>query len=356
MKEIGPEHSMSYRQEVLVRLFNYVKSADSCFLVGAGSMGKTRLMDFLMRPEVQQEYLREKADKTIFIRMDMNRISELTEWGFYELALTTTLQTAIYNPELQGMALENIKGQLLPLLSTPNALKALRLLEFTINSICIREGFNLCFLFDEFDSAYETLPKEVFSHLRAIRDTNKNCMGYALFLRNLPECLRPPDENESFYELLSANMIGMGPYSELDTDEMVRQLEARKNFPLRFDQTRNIIYQTSGGHPGLVRAMFGLYIKHSEQDKRLQDMGWVAAQEDVKEECRKIMESLSPNEKLGLTSFVQGHPETITKQIEKLLLAKGLLRETETDLQIFSPALEYYLSYSAAEQNKNPST
>jgi hypothetical protein len=343
MREIGPEHSLNYRQEVLIQLFKFVKSADSCFLVGAGSMGKTRLMDFLMLPKVQAEYLRDKAAKTVFIRMDMNRISEFTEWGFYELALTTTLQTTLYIPELQEMALENIRLQLLPLLSSPNALKALRLLELTVNSICMREEFNLCFLFDEFDKAYEELPKEVFSHLRAIRDTNKNCMGYALFLRNLPERLRQPVENESFYELLSANMIGIGPYSELDTDEMVRQLEARKSFPLRSDQTRASIYHLSGGHPGMIRAMLGLYVEFSEMDRRLKDVEWVAGQESIKEECRKVMDSLDEDERKGLTAFVQNHPELISKPVEKLLMAKGLLHETETDLQIFSPVLKHYI-------------
>ena len=49
MKEFGSEHEVTYRQEVLKPLFDCIKSADSCYLIGAGSMGKTRLLDHMAR-------------------------------------------------------------------------------------------------------------------------------------------------------------------------------------------------------------------------------------------------------------------------------------------------------------------
>ena len=48
MKEFGDEHAVTYRHEVLKPLFECIKSADSCYLIGAGSMGKTRLLDHLV--------------------------------------------------------------------------------------------------------------------------------------------------------------------------------------------------------------------------------------------------------------------------------------------------------------------
>ena len=40
-----PSH---YREEVLKPFFKYVKSGESFYVVGAPSVGKTRLMDFIM--------------------------------------------------------------------------------------------------------------------------------------------------------------------------------------------------------------------------------------------------------------------------------------------------------------------
>lgn len=343
MLEIGPHHSFQYRQEVLTKFFGWVKSAESCHLIGASSMGKTRLMDFLMQADVQEAYLGDSAAKTLFIRIDINRISELTDWGFYELVLMTTLQTAGLHPELQALSEQYIKNLLLPLHDKPNPLKALRCLELTIGSFCVQNNFKLCFLFDEFDEAYTKLSQKVFAQLRAIRDSNKNRLCYALFLRNLPQYLRPPAENESFYELLSRNMVGIGPYTFKDTVEMIRQLEARKNHPIKLKETYELIYNMSGGHPGLVYAMFELMVKVTEQDTRLAQVNWVTHEEPIADECRKLSESLSQEERIILANVAQGNSGVIPKHVQKTLLAKGLLRLEDYDVKVFSPIFELYL-------------
>ncbi len=57
----------------------------------------------------------------------------------------------------------------------------------------------ICFLFDEFDETYETMPRDLFLQLRAVRDANKNRVSFGLFLRKQPDRLRPAIDNESFY-------------------------------------------------------------------------------------------------------------------------------------------------------------
>ncbi len=266
MLEIGPQHTLNYRHDILSPLFDYIQSTESCFLIGAGSMGKTRLLDHLMRQDVQQNYLGEQANKTLLIRMDMNRISELSEWGIYELGLTSLLQTGGLQPELEKFAKDSINDLLKPLLDRPDTLKALRYLELTIGGICRQNNFKLCFVFDEFDEAYRQLPAKVFAHLRAIRDANKNQLSYTVFLRNLPHCLRPPADHESFYELLSRNLIGIGPYNLTDANEMLRQLEARRSLFIQLPNTRENLFRVSGGHPGLLQALFGLLKETPEGD------------------------------------------------------------------------------------------
>jgi hypothetical protein len=39
MLEIGPEHTLDYRHEVLSRFFKFVQSTESFYLIGAASMG-----------------------------------------------------------------------------------------------------------------------------------------------------------------------------------------------------------------------------------------------------------------------------------------------------------------------------
>jgi len=347
MKEIGFEHDLDYRQEVIRPLFASIKSAESCYLIGAGSIGKTRILDFIMRKDVQETYLGDKAARTLVIRLDMNRIYDFTEWGFYELALSTLIQTIRQSKHigLEKLAEALTKEFLVPVLNEPlNTIKALRFLELSITHIMIQpEDFNICFVLDEFDEAYKELPPKLFAHLRGIRDTHKNRLSYALFLRNLPKLLRNPSVNESFYELLSRTRIGIGPYSEADSIAMLKQLEERKGTIISLPGTREKIFHASGGHPGLILAMFGLLTQIPEDDHHLIDFGWLAEQPNIKEECRKLFESLLVDERQQLAEFAKNRSTSIPPDIATTLFAKGILRFEERKVEIFSPIFNIYL-------------
>jgi hypothetical protein len=230
----------------------------------------------------------------------------------------------------------------IPLLEKPDALKALRFWELTVNKICLQE-FKLCFIFDEFDHVYKKLPVQVFSHLRAMRDTNKVNVCYALFLRNLPETLRPSLENESFFELISRNLIGIKPYLPRDTIDMISKLEKRRNHPIQYKSTRDKIHDLSGGHPGIIQAIFSILTEHAENDPHVFDEGWLMRQESIKDECRKLFRSLEDNEQIRITEFAQGYFSKLSASDYKILRTKGLLVANGEKIRLFSPLFDLYL-------------
>ncbi len=350
MKEFGKEHDVEYRQEVLRPLFDCIKSADSCYLIGAGSMGKTRLLDHLVRTDVQEYYLQKQAAHTLIIRLDMNRLSDYSEWEFYELMLFNIVQTVGQNsdPRLAKLSQSFLQTFLLPILEHPNnTIKALRFLELAISNLMVQENdLSICFLLDEFDEAYRHLPAKVFAHLRGIRDTHKNRLCYALLVRNLPTRLRPnlnEHEHEGFYELLSRNPITIGPYSRQDVHAMLQQLEERRAYPLT-ETTRDKIYEISGGHPGTILAMFTSLLKTTEGIPYRLDPRWLAKEENIKEECRKLLASLEPDEQMGMINFAKGNLADIPSPVLRILRAKKLLLSAEGQVpQIFSPVFAIYL-------------
>ncbi|MCS6993911.1 MAG: hypothetical protein N2117_03470 [Anaerolineales bacterium] len=347
MRELGKEHDVHYRQEVLKPLFDCIKSADSCYLIGAGSMGKTRLLDHLIRTDVQQHYLGEKAAHTLIIRLDMNRLSDYSEWEFYELMLFNIVQVSgqCSIPEIERKSAGFLQTFLLPVLDQPgNTLKALRFLELVITNLMVVDNdLSLCLLMDEFDEAYRHLPAKVFAHLRGIRDANKNRLCYALLMRNPPTYLRPNlNEHEGFYELLSRNQIAIGPYSWQDVRAMLLQLEARFEYPLN-ETAREKIYEVSGGHPGTVLALFTNMRRTVEGVAYRFDPRWLAKEETIKEECRKLLASLEPEEQAGILDFAKGNMADASPAI-KALRAKKLLIAGEGHVpQIFSPIFAAYL-------------
>ncbi|GAB4503344.1 MAG: hypothetical protein Fur0043_03360 [Anaerolineales bacterium] len=345
MKEIGPEHPLSYRKEVVRRLFGYVKSADSFFVIGGASAGKTRLLDFIMREDVQKHYLEERAQTTWLIRVDLNRHHAGADWTFYELLISSMMLGSSRYEDTQEI-FEQLANLDEKVMEGRDDLQALRFFELAVHRLCVIHDLNVCFLLDEFDGMYRTMSKEIFAQLRAVRDANKNQVCYGLFLRDLPERLRPPSDNESFYELLSHRMIGLGPLNYDDATRALRQMEERREFRLQ-PTARDVIISISGGHPGLLQALLGLHIKYSVENEQMGNWNWLIKQEFVQDECAKIWASLSPEEQSALLQAVHNAFERIPPHIFKLITAKGLLQKKDQSYKIFSPIFERYLQDKA---------
>jgi hypothetical protein len=308
-------------------------------------MGKTRLLDFLMKPEVQKHYLDDKAARHWLIRVDLNRMPvNDPSWAFYELLISSILLDLNNHEKIDNLATDIAKIDS-DIIQKRDPLLALRFFELVINKLCQVYEKQLCFLLDEFDEAYQNLPREIFLQLRAVRDANKNRISFALFLRSLPEQLRSPKDTESFYELLSRNLLGIGPYRKIDALQMIQQLEARKQHPISPEQ-REQIFQASGGHPGLMQAVLTILIEKPELFPILDspDSPQVLIQEAaVIEECRKLWDGLSEEEHHGLLACLAADDPKISPPVETLLLAKGLLQTNGRGVQFFSELFKQYV-------------
>jgi len=346
MPEKEPQHNPEYRREVLSPFFGYVKSSESCYVIGAASMGKTRLLDFLLRPDVQEFYLgKEDARKNWLIRVDLNRLPVKDEsWAFYELLLSSLLLD-IHSHE----NLAELRGEIAKLdseiIQNRDQLLALRLFELAISKLCHVHQMKLCFLFDEFDDAYKTLAPDIFRQLRAVRDANKYRVSFALFVRHLPELLRPPAENESFYELLSRNGVGLGPYNRSDALRIFEQIEARRRITLTGEQRERLL-EASGGHAGLIQGLLSAFVDKPPALPAFGQPGWIemlGRQPVVTEECRKIYDGLSDAEQAGLRAFGRGEFASIAPAIEKSLFIKGILKSENGTAGFFCRIFEQYV-------------
>lgn len=341
---------LSYRKDVVGKFFRNFESGDSFYVLGAPSMGKTRLLDFLTGDfryddkkvdgnKIKQHYLNnDLALRSWLVRVDMNRIGQEADWvfNFYELLLSTLLAVCIKENgdkeilnELNRLDSEVILDK--------DTLKAHRYFELATSKLCQMHSIKICFLFDEFDHTYKTMPSTIFSQLRATRDANKYNLSYALFLRNLPDKIRDPNDNEGFYELISDpnKSIGVGPYNKSDSFYMIQQLEKRRGVVLTPDK-REWIYKFSGGHSGLILALLSLIKDNPRTETKLTDAEWIANQEIVFEEIRKLWGGLLSEEKNGLVNIAANKADDVDYSTGKLLVAKGLVQNRSS---FFSPLI-----------------
>ena len=95
------------------------------------------------------------------------------------------------------------------------------------------------------------------------RDTRSGAFEAGLFRG--PARLRPLDQCEGFYELFSRAVLGLGPYTPADAGRIVEQLAARKRQCVPAELCARIV-GLSGGHPGLIIALFEALAEHPSHD------------------------------------------------------------------------------------------
>lgn len=355
-----------YREEILKPFFDYIKSGESFYLVGAASSGKTRFLDLVIgidpdlirqgkeydRNWVKNKYLgQEESSKFWLIRVDVNRISMESNWGFqfYELLLHSVLLAC--NQNIHTEKVDEIKAWLADLdakvITSKDELMAHRLLEMAIQRLCQIYNIKLSFLFDEFDEAYRNMPVKIFSQLRGIRDANKYQVVYVLSLRNLPEKLRPPVENESFFELFYDRMIGLGFYSKRDVYAILEKWESRIEKKLLPEQ-REWVWDYCGGHTGIARALFNILSDVYSLPVEELDANWLAKQDSIEEEFRKLWIGLTKDEQKVLEQIALGMPPKMNALLKKQLIAKSLIKPLSDHLQFFTPLFGFWLKQREA--------
>lgn len=339
MPEIGPTHPLTYRQEIAAPLFDLLASGESAAVVGPASMGKSRLLQFLLRPDVQQHYLGEAAASTWLVLVDCNRLDQVSEWGLYELLLTSLTEDT--SGRLNAVQREWLNGLRREAIMAGNALLARRHVELAAHILCREHGLRLCFIFDEFDEIYRALPAPALANLRALRDADRYSVCYVLMVRDHPGRLRPPDDIEGFYELMSRSVIGLKPYTEEDARRVIAQITERRRRVVTPSQEAAML-ALSGGHPGLLVALFDVLSNGHAAPADANLVEWALAQPQVVEECSKLWNGLAEDEQFALSRLAFGIGAAHT--VRELLALKGVIRSGDQQMfEFFSPVFRQYV-------------
>ena len=341
MPDLAHTHHFIYRSEITSPLFHLLRGGESAAIVGSASMGKSRLLLFLLRADVQQHYLGDAADHTVLLLADCNRLAEKNDWGLYELLLTALTEgVGARVPEPVRDWLNTLRREAI---TEHHALVAQRHLELATRTLCREHGLRLCFILDEFDESYRTLPAAALANLRALRDADRYQVCFVLMLRDHPGRLRPREDSEGFYELLSRSVLGLKPYSEADARQVIAQIAARRGRTWSEAEIAAML-RLAGGHPGSLVALSDV-LAHNPLPADADEEAlarWALAQSAVAEEYRKLWQGLAEDERLALSRLAQGIGASYS--VRELLALKGLIHgEGREDVVFFSPAFRQYV-------------
>jgi hypothetical protein len=331
-------------------MLRHLMRGESLTLIGVGSSGKSNVARHLARRDVREYHLGDQARSTAGVLVDFLHYTQADVVGMHS-ALVTALAEAAARADAPA-ALAGCRADLLilrrhtaeattPNLSGPCVTDALRL----VYGAGMRQIF---FLLDDFDRALQAAPAAALLSLRGFRDSHKGMLSYVAVLRREMAYVRPNIQDyEDFYELVSKPVIPVGAYDWEDAAFMMQVL-AGGSAALTPAQCDHVL-ALSGGHPGLIRHIFGA----AEAGKVKLDARDVAAQfaerADARVECDRIWESLAEDEQDAAMALAAG--DAIDPQDAGLarLLYKTLAKQQGGQSVLFSPVFNAYALSLAAE-------
>lgn len=359
---------LDFRKEEVAYVMQRWRAADSCSLIGVGSVGKSNLLQHLSNAEVQKTYMNlSGAHEFKSIIIDPNLLGPLNAsdndqvrcWAGYELMMHR-LFMAFYPFEMLSPedardffatheALQNGTNPLY-------AYMGLRYFELGLDYF-MRRGIRIVFMFDEFEEMLKQLPVKFFQTLRGLRDINKQQLSFLTFTRaplmTLVEQMDLPVlDIEPFTELFNDSIYYVGPYNDVDSRRMVESLMGRNQKPLNEPAIQFLMWAT-GGYAGLLRSGFRLLdalgpitsgaMMNDEMVRQL------AMRRPVRMECSTLWKSLTPAEHYVLKAvarLIEYNPNTETEQAVALLVQKRLLKvdKLQQTLHIEPPVFRIFVS------------
>ncbi|MBI3167462.1 MAG: winged helix-turn-helix domain-containing protein [Chloroflexi bacterium] len=329
---------LSFRSREVNGIFSCLGSGNSCQIVGIGSVGKSNLMRFLLREDIQRAKFGAEWKKYLFVYVDGNKLLENSEWGLWELMLHQILAGDTggkLNPAIYRQVDEFHRRATMP----DERHIALRYLDRAIGAALTSPESKIVFLLDEFDELYRTLPAHALDALRALRDDYKYRLMYVIAARReLHQIRSANDHREAVEELVTSNTVWLSVCSKADAQYALLRLAARHGTKPSKSQTQKILMAT-GGHPGLIRATFPIIQadpNRSPESLHIEKPVW--------EECQRIWLSLSIEEQKTLALLSRNKPVQNGTGILSLLINKGLLGGEWVDSgKVFSPLFFKYI-------------
>jgi hypothetical protein len=334
---------VKFREEILEPVIELLRAGESCGLVGVSSVGKTVLARHLTRADVRLHYFGPQAARVFILYLNCKPLAQQPPHALHTLALEQLIHAA---EELAGAftpLLPALKDLLLGAQRSPEAL-AKRNLARAIERV-VQAGAELIVnVLDECDELLAKAPATLFTDLCELHDIYTRRIIYVTLTRREPMLLRRDlPEARRFMELIAVadHLLSVTPYLEADAFFMIQRLSARQETsPLLSYSEKRRLYELSGGHPGLIRAIFQA-VRRNPPALEIVTAKQLTANAEVDDECSKIMKSVEEIEQADLGRIAAR--STPTDDGLRRLKRRELVRVLSVGPQIFSPVFESYL-------------
>ena len=346
------------RDADVASIMECIEDGECCSIVGLSNTGKSTLLRSIPLPAVKRKHLGDRADhavftsKYIFVYIDFNLMLELTEQGFYELILRSTL-AELRKLGIEQRLLDRVEASYRNLVNPDNPF--LVPLSFNEGLTAISEGIKqrIIFLFDEFDEPFTGLDERVFLNLRALKDKYDPQLSYVVATDQPLRAPQRGDKVAEFCELFAPNTLFLSALGRDDAEQVIAHFAKEEEVELSTDDVDFVIAQ-AGGHPGLLEATCrvlsltkGRVLAEVSRDypETYRDQSYKLVRErldsdvSIRTECAKLWNGLTAEEQEALMALVSRPEGPLDPELERSLSQKGVIGE-EDELSIFGQLFE----------------
>jgi DNA-binding winged helix-turn-helix (wHTH) protein/MoxR-like ATPase len=332
-----------FRKEEVAQLFAWARAGESASIVGVHGVGKSNLVHRLLDPQVALDHLGEEAAALRFVRVDFHDLADLSPRSIYSLILEQLERTDIQGGaawRLDRLQLEQVQHcHDLLLENGQDPLKAQRYFKRALDLFLGSLNRRLVLLFDHFDEVYRQAEASFLSNLRGFREAYKYRLMYFVFTHmSLSTLTENDDGREEFHELLRPNVLWLRPYHPQDAAVVLNRMAARHKAVVA-ELDRQVMIGLSGGHAGLLRAIFLLRLHVAIESLAPPPAPAVLVElPAINSECEKVWDCLTLSEKRILKTAAEGISPTEANAALGLV-ELGLLAANG---EIFSPLFTAY--------------
>lgn len=355
MNDTRVAERMIGREEDVVYVIGCVRDAECCAIVGVSNIGKSTLLRALSSLETQEKHLGEASGEYLFVHIDLNLVSQVTEQGFYEVTLRNILQTLASRGEDEELR-QTVQSGYKTVVGAGNPFMVPLAFEDSIQALCARQPARLVLLFDEFDEIFSEVDSRVFVRLRALRDRLHERLCYVTASgRPLNDEQRDRATGE-FCEMFAAHTRFLRPLSKLDAQSLVDVWARRTRSPLTADDI-GFVAEVAGGHPVLLETSARVMTRTREESAwhlALSDYAHIRERLDgdavVRIECAKLWNDLNAAEQEALIALLGGKDSARVDT----LIEKGIVQVTRAGKSVFSELLAGFAKRQQLVRRRGP--
>jgi hypothetical protein len=326
------------RENDVAYVMGCVTEADCCSVVGVSNIGKSVLLRSLSLPVVYEKRLGATADSYVFVYVDFNLTSQMTEQGFYEVILRNVLE--LLEAKRRDDQLRSTIQQAYQTIIAPSSPFLVPLaFEDSLEAITDHHPGMLVLLFDEFDEVFGEIEARIFVRLRALKDRHWPRLCYVTATGRPLSDIRREWQVGEFCELFAAHTYHLAPLSEADARALVESWAEESAVQLTAKDV-DFVLGCAGGHPSLLQATCRVLARAKEEAvwrpvaghyERVREQ--LDSDANVRLECAKLWNDLSVQERETLILLLSG--QDVTSGVGSLT-EKGVVRTMAAGAQVFA--------------------